>query len=116
VPGKVRATDRAAGRCIADVAAELDAALRAEGTPERAEQEKRYLVTVRDNGPGIAPEHQASLFSKLSRGWNNPAQRPEGSGLGLAISHQIMRHMGGDLVLVNSDAGGSCFAMRFSAS
>jgi signal transduction histidine kinase len=71
---------------------------------------------VRDNGPGIAPDHQASLFSKMSRSWNRPSRRPEGSGLGLAISHQIMRHMGGDLVLVDSNPEGSCFAMRFSAA
>jgi Na+/proline symporter/nitrogen-specific signal transduction histidine kinase len=74
-----------------------------------------FELHVVDNGRGITPEHQASLFSKLSRGWNLPTQRPEGSGLGLAISRQIMQHMGGDLVLVRSDATGSCFAMRFPA-
>lgn len=72
-----------------------------------------FELQVVDNGPGIAPEHQASLFSKLSRGWNRPAQRPEGSGVGLAISRQIMEHVGGDLVLARSDTTGSCFAMRF---
>ena len=72
-----------------------------------------HELHVVDNGPGISAEDQASLFSKLSHGWNSPAQRPEGSGLGLAISRQIMQHMGGDLMLLNSDDGGSCFAMRF---
>ncbi len=36
-------TPAAAGAAVADDVARLDAALRAEGTPERAEQEKRYL-------------------------------------------------------------------------
>lgn len=72
---------------------------------------KGFELHVRDNGPGIAPENRATLFTKLSRSWNNPAQRPEGSGLGLAISHQIMKHMGGDLILLESGASGSCFAI-----
>ncbi len=72
-------------------------------------------IHVRDNGVGIPPETQKSLFRKFSRGWNAPAPRREGSGLGLSISKRIMQIMGGDLRLVHSDGTGTCFAIRFAA-
>jgi PAS domain S-box-containing protein len=48
-------------------------------------------VTVRDHGPGIAPEHLARLFEPL---WST---RAEGVGLGLALSREIAVAHGGTL-------------------
>lgn len=41
-----------------------------------------YLVRIRDNGPGITPEHLPRLWERFFRG--NP-QQGDGAGLGLAI-------------------------------
>lgn len=42
---------------------------------------------VEDNGPGIAPEHQAHVFERFYRGAKDPAVK--GNGLGLAIVREI---------------------------
>jgi Na+/proline symporter len=69
-------------------------------------------IIVRDNGPGIPPADQQTLFSKFSRGWKEGARRPTGSGLGLAISKQIILQFGGALILTASSPAGSSFAVR----
>ena len=67
---------------------------------------------VRDNGPGIPPDQQETLFSKFSRGWNEGSDLRAGSGLGLAISKQIMHQLGGELELAETGVEGSVFVVR----
>jgi PAS domain S-box-containing protein len=68
-------------------------------------------ISVRDTGPGIAPDKHESIFEpfvQLGRSLTSPH---EGTGLGLAISRDLARAMGGD-VLVESDVGsGSTFTL-----
>jgi two-component system phosphate regulon sensor histidine kinase PhoR len=47
-------------------------------------------VTVRDNGAGIAPEHQARVFERFYRVEKSRTRAPRGPGLGLAISKHIV--------------------------
>ena len=47
-------------------------------------------VSVRDNGPGIAPEHQARVFERFYRVEKSRSRAAGGSGLGLAISKHIV--------------------------
>lgn len=75
-----------------------------------------WAIQVHDNGPGIPPDDQGQIFSKFSRGWTQEAVRAtDGTGLGLVISKQIMRQLGGNLVLESSDDNGSCFAVHLDA-
>ncbi|NBB82090.1 MAG: sodium:solute symporter, partial [Alphaproteobacteria bacterium] len=74
----------------------------------------RVEVRVADNGPGVPHSMRESVFSKFSRGWNEGSRRSEGAGLGLPISQQIMRHMGGDLVLAENSDSGAVFAVVLS--
>lgn len=46
-------------------------------------------ITVADNGPGLAPEIAATLFTPFA------TSKPEGVGLGLVISQDIARDFGG---------------------
>lgn len=67
----------------------------------RAEEAKVW-VRVADNGPGIAPERRAQLFH------TPPAlgsQRPDSGGLGLLIVHRIVQLHGGQIRLLESEAG-----------
>lgn len=61
------------------------------------------LVDFHDNGPGIPPAEHARVFEKFTR---LTSENLAGSaGLGLPISREILRNLGGDLVLVDGDAG-----------
>src|SRR5690606_41215716 len=59
-------------------------------TAERREQ--LVLVSVRDHGPGVSPEHLAQLGEPFYRA---PGQTAAGYGLGLAIARRTAeRHAG----------------------
>jgi signal transduction histidine kinase len=51
-------------------------------------------VSVRDRGPGIAPDEQEKIFDKFTRGRTGIAR---GSGLGLYISRHIVEAHGGEI-------------------
>jgi len=76
----------------------------------------RVEIRVADNGPGIPETMRESVFSKFSRGWNEGSRRSEGAGLGLPISQQIMRHMGGDLVLTETSGAGAVFSVMLECA
>jgi PAS domain S-box-containing protein len=59
----------------------------------------RVMLTVRDNGIGIAKEHKAKVFDPF---WTT--KNPKGTGLGLAGSLGIVRMHGGG-INVESDVG-----------
>jgi len=69
------------------------------------------VVEVRDNGPGVQPEDQATVFEKFRQG-GDALTRPAGTGLGLPISRQIVDHFGGKMWLESEPGGGACFAFR----
>jgi signal transduction histidine kinase len=69
-------------------------------------------ICVRDNGPGIAPEKQQSIFDpfvQVDRKLSNPRG---GVGLGLAISRDLARAMGGELSVQSEFGTGSSFTLR----
>lgn len=58
-------------------------------------------VEVRDRGPGIPAPVRARLYEPFVTG------RPDGTGLGLAVSQRIARALGGRIVHVDRDGGGT---------
>jgi two-component system sensor histidine kinase MprB len=70
--------------------------------------------TVRDRGPGIAPEDLPHVFDRFYRGAGVRAR--EGSGLGLAIVKQIADMHGADISLREAEGGGTVAALVFSRS
>jgi signal transduction histidine kinase len=87
-------------------AAADDKQIRIEGRPEGG----RVVVEVSDGGPGIPPEDRRRLFQPFSRSARDAAGRAPGVGLGLALSRRLARAMGGDLELVERNAG-ACFRL-----
>lgn len=66
------------------------------------------LVTVSDNGPGIAANEINQVFDPFytTKGVG------EGIGIGLSIVDNIIRDFGGSIHVYNRDEGGACFEIR----
>jgi two-component system, NtrC family, sensor histidine kinase KinB len=67
----------------------------------------RVRVTVRDEGPGIAAEHQRLIFEKFGRTAVGGAK--PGTGLGLFIARSIAQAHGGSLDVHSAPGLGSTF-------
>jgi len=61
------------------------------------------LVTVSDQGGGVAPEHVEQLFKPFF------TTKPSGHGLGLPITHRLIRAHGGQIHHAPAKSGGACF-------
>jgi signal transduction histidine kinase len=68
--------------------------------------------SVRDTGPGVAPERFASLFEQFNLGGDTSASKYGGTGLGLALSQKISRLLGGDVKVESKLNSGSCFTIQ----
>lgn len=64
------------------------------------------IITVDDNGPGIAEEEREQVFRPFYRLDNARNQDSGSTGLGLAIARDIARSHGGDISLEESELGG----------
>jgi signal transduction histidine kinase len=62
-----------------------------------ARREGTALLTVEDDGPGIAPEHLPHVFERFYRAVDGSVA--SGSGLGLAIARELAELMGGTIEL-----------------
>jgi two-component system osmolarity sensor histidine kinase EnvZ len=63
------------------------------------------ICTVRDNGPGVAPEKLGQLTTPFFRG-DAARTAATGAGLGLAIVDKAMQRMGGQIEIANTTDGG----------
>jgi len=78
--------------------------------------EEGALVTVADNGPGIAEEDQKLIFDRFYQANQKERGNPMGVGLGLAISQKIVEHLNGR-IWVESEIGlGSAFCFTLPLS
>lgn len=69
------------------------------------------VLTVEDDGPGIAPQDRERIFEPFTR-VGDVAERP-GSGLGLALVAQQVGHHGAQIVVDDSPLGGARFSVTF---
>ena len=68
----------------------------------------RASLRLRDNGPGIAPEHLSRIFDPFFT--TKPVGK--GTGLGLSISYGIVEQHGGTLRVHNHAQGGAEFVLE----
>jgi signal transduction histidine kinase len=68
-------------------------------------------LTVRDHGPGLAPDELEAVFERFHRGYAGRDGTP-GTGLGLPIARELARRWGGDVALANHPEGGAVATLR----
>lgn len=74
------------------------------------------VVTVRDQGIGIAPEDQPRVFTPFFRGDRSRARDTGGAGLGLALSRRIVEAHGGRIGLESEPGRGTTVTVWLPAA
>ncbi|MGA9379935.1 MAG: ATP-binding protein, partial [Phormidium sp.] len=84
----------------------------------KLDQEKtedvQIIFTIKDTGPGIAPNEITTLFQPFSQ-TQTGRQTGQGTGLGLAISQQFVKLMGGEIIVESQLGAGSTFTFNILA-
>jgi signal transduction histidine kinase len=73
------------------------------------------VLSVRDSGGGIAPEHQPHVFDRFYKVESSRGGGSAGSGLGLSIVKAIIERHGGSVGLTSTAATGTTFWLRLPA-
>ncbi len=76
------------------------------------EEAREAIVSVRDYGPGIAPEHLPRLTERFYRVDIGESRAQGGTGLGLALVKHILNRHRGRLVIESTPGAGATFAVR----
>ncbi len=74
----------------------------------------KYQISIRDNGPGIDPEHLPYIFDRFYK--THGEQNKSGTGLGLAIAKQIAERHQIKLYTRNHRGGGAEFVFELPVS
>ena len=82
---------------------------------ETSVEDGHALLTVKDTGCGIAPEHLPFIFERFYRADPSRARETGGSGIGLAIAMAIARAHGGEIHVRSTVGQGSEFALSLPA-
>ncbi len=75
------------------------------------EAEPRLLISVEDDGIGIAAADLERVFLSFEQAELTTPRRRGGTGMGLAISRRLARLMGGDLSVTSVEGQGSSFTL-----
>lgn len=74
--------------------------------------ESGISISIGDEGPGIAAEHQAKIFERFYRIDKARARADGGAGLGLALARLSVEQFGGTIEVASEPGEGSCFTIR----
>jgi signal transduction histidine kinase len=75
-----------------------------------------WVCEVRDEGPGVPIDEQATLFNKLQTGSNTPTSGEHSSGLGLHSARKLVESMNGSIAYEPRSTGGSIFRISLRAA
>ena len=73
-------------------------------------KDRRVMLCVTDQGPGVAPEFRERIFGRFAQS-DAGAAISGGSGLGLAISREIIKAHGGEIWFEDVADGGARFCI-----
>jgi signal transduction histidine kinase len=71
----------------------------------------RYVIAIKDKGPGIAADDLPHIFDRLYRGDKARSAEITGYGLGLALAKEIAEANGAIISARNNPDGGACFEL-----
>jgi two-component system phosphate regulon sensor histidine kinase PhoR len=75
----------------------------------RSEVGEEVLISVRDRGPGISPEHWSRVFERFYKVDRARPRESGGFGLGLAITKHLVQVLGGRIWTEAARDGGQVF-------
>ena len=78
------------------------------------ERPAHWVVVIRDEGDGISPEQQATLFAPFTRLAQHENSRIQGVGLGLAFVHTVVQRHGAVMELESTVGQGTAFRLVFA--
>ncbi len=77
---------------------------------------EQVVLSVKDTGPGIAPEHLPRLSERFYRVDRSRSRETGGTGLGLAIAKHVAQRHGGELRIESQLGKGSNFMLSLPIS
>ncbi len=72
------------------------------------EKDSQIVVTIKDNGPGIAEEHLKKVFDPFF----TTKETGKGIGLGLSVSYTITKKLGGTIKVESKISEGAVFSVK----
>ena len=73
----------------------------------------KYLITVSDNGIGIAPQEQSRIFERFYRVDKSHSRQTGGTGLGLSIVKRVVLYHHGKIRISSKLNEGTVFTITF---
>lgn len=77
-----------------------------------ADDKKHISISVRDDGPGIAPEHLSRIFERFYRVEKSRSKERGGTGLGLAIVKHILNAHKSKITVMSKPDKGTMFRFK----
>jgi len=90
--------------------------VRLEAGNDAADDGKRLVIRVTDQGAGIEAEHLPRLFERFYRVDKARSRKLGGTGLGLSIVKHIVQAHGGSITVESTPGVGSTFEIRLPAN
>ncbi len=76
---------------------------------ELKDQNNKIILSVKDNGKGIADEEKQKVFNKFYRVGNQHTREAKGTGLGLFLTRKIVHQHNGSISVTDNQPQGSNF-------
>jgi signal transduction histidine kinase len=73
--------------------------------------DSNFSIEVKDDGPGISPEHQEKIFERFYRIDMGRSRDEGGTGLGLSIAKWAVEVHGGSIKVSSIHGSGSTFTV-----
>jgi len=78
--------------------------------------DRRFRITVSDQGEGIPEAFRTRIFDKFAQADNSDARQKGGTGLGLSIVREIVTRLGGNIGFTSETGQGTSFHVDLPAA